>query len=137
CVGGIGNGFVRAGANRDLSGWAPVALALLGAFVLAFPVQVDKSGDELLYFGHRPEASGLPIWVTLPLIFVAVATTMALLGELVARIFARFRPLDAFRLDLVGSIAGVAAFSLLPFLDSPPLAWGAGAGLSLALVLGR
>jgi Spermine/spermidine synthase domain len=134
---GIGIGFLRADSERDLSGWAPVALALLVAFVLAFPVQVDKSGDQLLYFGHRPEASGLPIWVTLPVIFSAVATTMALLGETVARIFARFRPLEAFRLDLVGSIGGVAAFSLLSFLDWPPLAWGAVAASFFALVYGR
>src|ERR687886_214188 len=129
---GIGIGFLRADSERDLSGWAPVALALLVAFVFAFPAQVDKSGNELLYFGHRPKASGLPIWVTLPVIFAAVATTMALVGETVARIFGRFEPLDAFRLDLAGSICGVAIFSLLSFVDAPPLAWGAVAAAGFA-----
>ena len=134
---GIGIGFLRAGSRRDLSGWAPVALAALVAFVLAFPVQVDKSGSELIYFGRRPQASGLPIWVTLPVVFAAVAATMAMIGEGVARIFARFQPLEAFRLDLLGSICGVAAFSLLSFLRAPPLAWGVVAAAAFALLRGR
>src|ERR687886_807136 len=66
---GIGLGFLRAGAKRDVSRWAPVALAALVAFVLVFPVHVDKTGSELIYFGKRPKTSGLPIWVTLPVIF--------------------------------------------------------------------
>ncbi|MDP9220807.1 MAG: spermidine synthase, partial [Actinomycetota bacterium] len=35
-----------------------------------------------------------------------------------------FPPLEAYRLDLVGSIAGTVAFALLSFLRSPSLAWG-------------
>ena len=131
---GIGIGFLRAGANRDLSRWAPLALAGLIAFVLVFPVHVDKSGSELIYFGRRPKTSGLPIWVTLPVIFAAVAATMATIAEGVARIFARFRPLEAFRLDLFGSILGIAFFSLLSFLRWPPLAWGAVAAVTFALL---
>ena len=49
---------------------------------------------------------------------------MAGLGQGVARIFVRFRPLSAYRLDILGSIAGIALFSLLSFLDQPPVTWG-------------
>src|SRR5919199_3238625 len=118
---GIGLGFLRTGAKRDLSRWAPLALALLVAFVLVFPVQVNKSGSQLIYFGRRPKTSGLPIWVTLPVIFAAVAATMAVIAEGVGRGFAPLAPLEAFRLDLFGSIVGIAFFSLLSFLRAPPV----------------
>jgi hypothetical protein len=62
--------------------------------------------------------------VTLPFLFVVVAAVMAMIGEGVARTFTLFRPLYAYRLDIIGSIAGIAAFAMLSFLNAKPLAWG-------------
>src|SRR3989441_6545194 len=122
---GIGLGFLRANAARDLFGFAPIALATLVAFVRLFPVEIDRSGTELIFFGALGTRSGLPSFVTLPLLFVGVAAVMALVGEGVARTFRRFPPLEAYRLDILGSLAGIVAFSALAFLEAPPLAWGA------------
>lgn len=131
---GIGVGFLRARARRDLSGLAPIALAGLVAFVWAFPVQIDRAGSELIFFGaYGP--TGLPRWITLPTIFIAVACTMAFIGEGVARTFDRFAPLDAYRLDIVGSLAGIVGFSALSFLQAPPIAWGAVAVVVLLITL--
>ena len=135
---GIGIGFLRARARVNLFPWAPVALALLIFFVRVFPVQVDRSGNQLLYFGYGTfHASGPPTWVTLPVVFLAVAVVMATIGEGVARTFIRFRPLDAYRLDILGSIAGIAAFSLLSFLDAKPVIWALIVGVVMLLLYGR
>ena len=121
---GIGIGFLRARSRVNLFPFAPVALALLILFVRVFPVEVIRTGYQLLFFGYGGfNASGPPTWVTLPVVFLAVATVMEMIGEGVARTFIRFRPLDAYRLDIVGSIAGIAAFSLLSFLDAKPVVW--------------
>jgi len=121
---GIGVGFLRARSRVNLFPWAPVALALLIGFVRVFPVQVNRAGTQLLFFGYGTfHASGPPTWVTLPVVFLAVAAVMAMIGEGVARTFIAFRPLDAYRLDIGGSLAGIAAFSLLSFLDAKPVVW--------------
>jgi hypothetical protein len=60
----------------------------------------------------------------LPLIFVASAAIMSMIAQGVADRFARFPPLEAYRLDVIGSLAGIAAFALLTWTSSPPLAWG-------------
>jgi Spermine/spermidine synthase domain len=121
---GIGIGFLRARSRVNLFPWAPVALALLIGFVRVFPVEVNRAGNQLLYFGYGTfHASGPPTWVTLPIVFLAVAAVMATIGEGVARTFMTFRPLDAYRLDIAGSLAGIAAFSLLSFLDAKPVVW--------------
>jgi hypothetical protein len=120
---GIGIGFLRANARVDLFAWAPLILTLLVAFVLNFPVTVACGASSIIYFGCLP--SGLPIWVTLPVIFLAVAITMASIAQGVARAFAGFEPLDAYRLDILGSLAGIVAFSFLSFLGAPPVVWGA------------
>ena len=135
---GIGIGFLRARARVNLFPWAPVALALLILFVRAFPVQVNRSGDQLLFFGYGTfHASGPPTWVTLPVVFLAVAAVMAMIGEGVARTFIRFRPLDAYRLDIAGSIAGIAVFSLLSFLDAEPVVWALIVAAVMLLLFGR
>ncbi|MFL5737719.1 MAG: spermidine synthase [Actinomycetota bacterium] len=119
---GIGIGFLRARSPRDLSELAPVALGILIALVLIFPLRVVHGGGQLIYFGF--EISGPPVWITLPTVFLIVAAVMSFLGEAVARTFATFEPLEAYRLDILGSIAGVAAFAALSFLSSPPIGWG-------------
>lgn len=121
---GIGIGFLRAGARRRLFGYAPLALAALVAFVRAFPVEVRSTGSDVIFFGIV-ERTGPPGYLVLGIIFVAVTAAMAFVGEGVARTFAEFPPLEAYRLDLLGSLAGIAAFTLLSFAGTPPVVWGA------------
>jgi hypothetical protein len=120
---GIGAGFLRSRARTDLFVWAPVALAFFVFIVFVSQVEIDTSTRDLVYNGKVRKA-GLSIWLILPLVFVAVAGIMAAIGEGVARTFAKFRPLEAYRLDVLGSIAGIVVFSLLSFTGAPPVAWG-------------
>ena len=76
-----------------------------------------QNSDQILYF-TAVKPTGAPAWLTLPLIFVAVAAVMACLGEGVGRLFPHFEPLTAYRLDLLGSLAGIATFTALSFLDA-------------------
>jgi hypothetical protein len=119
---GIGVGFLRAKSTGDIFQWASVVLALLVGFTLIFPVQIECGGSEIIFFGCSP--SGLPIWLTLPVVFLAVAAVMASIAQGVGRAFVGFDPLDAYRLDIVGSLVGIVAFTILSFLGAPPLAWG-------------
>jgi Spermine/spermidine synthase domain len=136
---GIGIGFLRARSKVNLFPWAPVLLVLLVLYVRFFPVQVIRTGlAQIIFFGYgKFHASGPPTWVTLPVVFLAVAAVMAAIGEGVARTFVRFRPLDAYRLDIAGSLAGIAAFSLLSFLDAKPVVWALIVALVMLLLFGR
>jgi len=48
---GIGIGFLRANSRFALFSYAPLALAALVGFVLRFPVEIDRSGNDLIFFG--------------------------------------------------------------------------------------
>ena len=134
---GMGLGFLRARSRVNLFGWTPVALTLLVLFVQRFPVQISHTtGRQLIFFGAL-KTTGLPTWLMLPAIFLAVAAVMAMLGEGVARTFVRFSPLEAYRLDILGSICGIAAFSALSFFDAKPLAWGIITAAVLLVLYGR
>ena len=133
---GIGVGFLRARASVSLWPYAPLVLAAFVVFVRAFPVEIDRSGEQLIYFGTFTR-TGLPTFVMLPIIFAAVAAVMMMIAEGVARTFARFEPLEAYRLDILGSLAGIGAFSLLALLHAPPIAWGVIAAIGFAIVAER
>jgi hypothetical protein len=131
---GIGIGFLRAGSKTALLPVAPLALVVLVAFVLAFPVSINAFGTTHLLHGAR----GMPLvpeWLSISVIFVLVAATMATIGQEAARSFRRFTPLEAYRLDILGSLLGIAVFSALSFLWLPPIAWGVLAALLLVWLL--
>ena len=131
---GIGIGFLRAGKRSPIYQWTPIAVALLVGVTAAFPVKVDRTGDGLIYFGEFTR-SGLPAWVILPVIFVAVAAVMAIIADGAARLFGKFEPLTAYRLDILGAVAGILSFALLAWIQTPPVVWGAVAAvLMLALI---
>ena len=131
---GIGIGFLNARAKRDYVRWTPVALLGLVGFVLAFPVVVATLGGPNPFHG-RGSMHALPQPLSLTIVFVLVVGVMAGLGQAVARTFVRFQPLNAYRLDIMGSIAGIVAFSVLSFLDQPPATWGSIAGVGLVVLL--
>jgi hypothetical protein len=134
---GIGAGFLRAGSTRSLLVLAPIGLAALVGFVLAFPVALVRlSGRHQLSAGLGLQP--LPQWLSLSVIFVLTVVVMFGIAQTVASSFRRFPPLEAYRLDILGSLAGIAVFSLLSFLELPPIAWGIVATLGLvALLRGR
>lgn len=121
---GIGIGFLRAQKERRLFPYAPLALAALVAFVRFFPVKIRSTGSDIIFFGGL-QRSGPPRYVVLTVVFIVVTAAMAFIGEGVARAFAKFQPLQAYRLDLIGSVLGIAGFTLLSFLGARPVVWGA------------
>lgn len=134
---GIGLGFLRARAPRDLSGLAPVLLAFLVLLVEVFPVKISQANDDLHMFASMTPV-GPPREVVLTVVFILSATVLMFITEGLARSFARFQALDAYKYDLLGSIAGIVGFSALSFLQLPPVAWGIVAALAfIALWLPR
>jgi len=116
---GIGLGFLRAGRAPDRFGAAPVFLAAFVAFVLLFTVRIGPR-VRLVGLAGTP---AMPEWLSVPLIFVGAVLVMATIAGRVARLFGRFGTLEAYRLDVLGSIAGIVAFSALSFVGADPLAW--------------
>ena len=104
---GIGLGFLRANSKRDSFASLPYFLLLVIAFVMLFPVG-QRSGATHGAFGMP----SLPVWLSLPLIFTLVTLVMMASAAGVARVFGTFRPLHAYRLDIIGSIVGIVLFTI-------------------------
>jgi hypothetical protein len=129
---GIGVGFLRSGSRRNGFRWAPASFALFTGIVFAVRVVKgfgDTRGLESSFGWPAP-----PIWIVLPVLFLGAVWVMANISEGVARLFERFEPLEAYRLDITGSLLGIIAFSTLSFLGAGPIVWGALLGVALLVL---
>ena len=134
---GIGLGFLISRKSWSVLPWSPLILGLLVLGVHLFPVTVDRTGSGIIYFTSLG-TTGPPVWLVLPVVFVLTASILAGPAEVVGRCFGPLRPLTAYRWDLVGSLIGIAGFTLLSFLQAPSVAWGiVVAMLFIALIAGR
>lgn len=133
---GIGLAFLRAKKRPDLFRWAPLLLLGFTAATQAQPVLIDRSGSDLIYFGSVT-FHGLPAWLVLPFVFLATTAILAATAHGAAVRFHAFAPLDAYRLDILGSLAGVATFAVLAKLGAPPLAWAIVIAILFVILLDR
>jgi Spermine/spermidine synthase domain len=129
---GIGLGFLRANSKRDSFLSLPSFLLLAIAFVMLFPVE-QRSGATHGLFG----TPSLPVWLSLPVIFILVTLVMMASAAGVARVFVTFRPLHAYRLDIIGSILGIILFTIASILRLPPVAWVLAVALLFGATIGR
>ena len=133
---GIGLGFLISRRQWSVLPWSPLILALLVLGVHVFPVTVDRTGSGIIYFTSLG-TTGPPVWLVLPVVFVLTASILAGPAEVVGRCFGELRPLTAYRWDLVGSLIGISAFTLLSFLQAPSVVWGVVAAMIfVALIAG-
>lgn len=132
---GIGLGFLRAKPGRRPPYYSPVALALLVFLVARFPVVVDRTDSGVIYFTNLT-ATGPPIWITLPVLFGAVAMVLMGPGEIVGQCFTQLPRLEAYRLDLIGSLLGICGFAALSSLRAPSVVWGIVVAVLYLLLLG-
>lgn len=122
---GIGLGFLWSHrSGHSLLRYTPLVFGLLVLVVHNVPVNVVATGGDLIFFGGELKPDGPPREIVLPVIFLAVAALLACIGNGIAETFEKMRNLDAYQFDLVGSIIGIAAFTLLSFLGATPIVWG-------------
>lgn len=137
---GIGLGFLRASApgapERPAPMYSLVVLLGLVGFVSAYPVSVNRTSAQLIFFTSA-STTGPPIWVTLPAVFLAVAAVMAGPGEIVGSCFRQLPRLESYRLDLIGSLVGIGSFTALAYLGAPPLVWFTVTSVLFVMLLGR
>jgi SAM-dependent methyltransferase len=120
---GIGVGFLISRKSWSLWPTTMPLLTLLVLGVLSYPVSIERSGSDIIYFTSL-QVNGPPAWLALPIVFLLVALILAGPAEVVGRCFAKLSPLTAYRFDLIGSLLGIIAFSVLSFLRAPSVVWG-------------
>ena len=132
---GIGVGILlgRRGVRPVLSPFAPLLLAtVLLVYGAQLNIQARDAGEILL--GLPNSTSADVNFVVLPLLIVLVAGLMASLALPLGPLLRSMSPLRAYAIDIGGSMAGIAGFAALAWLETGPTVWFIVTGAMLLLL---
>lgn len=122
---GIGLGCLLAPARARLFNWFPLLQAVVIAAVRYFRLEVAVPTTGSIYFSSGTSQKVVLVESTmlLPLLFVIVAALFATLAQRMGREMAQLPPLEAYTINLAGSLAGVVALGVISWLELPPVIW--------------
>ncbi len=121
---GIGLGILigRKGFNPRLSPFA-LLLAVIVAFIFNMQLNVQIKSDSELFFGLAENSAADQNFLILPLVVFLVAALMATLALPLGPLLKSMPPLKAYAIDIIGSLVGIASFTLLSALGTNPAVW--------------
>ncbi|MFH1530831.1 MAG: spermidine synthase [Pseudomonadota bacterium] len=131
CFLGIGLGLVAARRDRlHLVEAFPLILSGMVGLILLTQVQVVVNSTSEIHFSN-PEGAGIqiPMWAIVPLVFVLIAAVHVGPSQELGRLLRRGAPLRAYTVNILGSLAGIAAFAGCSVLGLGAAAWFAGVAL--------
>jgi len=134
---GIGVGCLLAGRRRNLFAWFPLIQLAVIVAVDRLRLEVALPSTSTIYFssGTAEPVVSVESTLLLPLLFTTVAALFVTVAQRMGRELTGRPPLRAYVINLLGSLAGVAAFALVSWLELPPLVWfGVSAAAALPFV---
>lgn len=91
---GIGIGILRSSRAKRLPYYSPVMLGLLVLVIAWKPVTVDRGSSSSVIYFTSLNTTGPPVWVILPIIFIAAAVVLAWPGRTRRPVFRRAAATD-------------------------------------------
>ncbi len=133
---GIGLGILLGRKRQDLV-VSPFALLLLGVVLLVHQARlnVQVNSQNELFFGLAESKSADVNFLVLPLVIALVGALMAALALPLGPLLRSMPPLRAYAIDIGGSMAGIAGFTVLSAGGTSPILWFAVAAVLLALLI--
>jgi hypothetical protein len=121
---GMGLGILSARRQAFRFPSFPLVILLLAAIVAVNRFELNIATTDVLYFGSGTHGwAQAESFILLPLIFTLVAASFIPLARSVGVLFTQTAPLTAYTYDILGSLAGTAAFFLIGYFALPPIYW--------------
>jgi SAM-dependent methyltransferase len=121
---GIGLGILwgRDPRRIRISPFGPLLLALV-LLVTLFQVAIQLGSPDEIFFGLSESTRADTNFLVLPLLVIIATFIMAGLAVPLGPLLTSMPPLRAYSLDILGSMTGVALFTVLSAAGTPPLVW--------------
>jgi len=132
---GIGLGMLSARRERFWFPPFPLLVAMLVLIISRTRFQLVITSTQVLYFGIANQQNSLSeSFLVLPIIFGMVTLCFIPLSRSLGKLFSQLNPLTAYTYDIIGSLAGIAAFSAISYFSLPPVAWFSILGVLMLLL---
>jgi hypothetical protein len=121
---GIGLGMLSARRERFWFPAFPIMILLLVFVIARSKFQLYVTSTQVLYYGaSEQQSANAENFMVLPLIFGMVMLCFIPLARTFGKLFTQVKPLTAYTYDIIGSLAGIASFSLISYFSLPPVVW--------------
>ncbi|HEX6484763.1 MAG TPA: hypothetical protein VF043_38460, partial [Ktedonobacteraceae bacterium] len=121
---GIGLGMLAARRKRFWFPPFPLMLVILVIVVAVNRFDLLINSTQVLYYGAgEAQSAQAENFIVLPIIFGMVTLCFIPLSRSFGKLFMQVPPLSAYTFDIIGSLAGIACFSLISYFSLPPLVW--------------
>jgi Spermine/spermidine synthase domain len=144
---GLGLGFLKAGSQYDYFRWSGVSLLfIIGVHVLALPLGLTflSYADPfqcMFWFSNdlHGSAQHFPLLATIKTlcimmgIFSLNAFAFMGIGQQLGKRFEQMKPLEAYTINIAGSVIGTVLFAAVSYMQTSPGLWFALCGIMLLL----
>src|SRR6266567_3501082 len=135
---GIGLGMLAARRRRFWFPPFPVVILLLVIVVALNRFDLRINSTDVLYYGAgESQSARAENFIVLPIIFGMVTLCFIPLSRSFGQLFTQVTPLTAYTFDIVGSLLGIAGFTLMAYFSLPPLVWFGVLAVPLLLLSSR
>jgi hypothetical protein len=131
---GIGAGilFGREARRIPITPFAPLLFAVV-LLITRAQINVQLGSPDEIFFGPQNSHSADANYLLLPFIVVLVTVVMAGLAVPLGGLLTAMPPLRAYAIDIAGSMAGIAGFTVLSAIGTNPVLWFSVVAVLLAL----
>jgi spermidine synthase len=129
---GIGGGMLLAKKYGSLDRFFPWCLLIIVAICTIFSISVYPDSAGEIHFFSNFKGFVLPEIFVVPFIFIFSSAIFALFAGRLSALFDSLAPLSAYTYDILGSLAGIVAFTSLSLFRATPFVWF----ISLAVIYG-
>src|SRR6266700_2922791 len=121
---GIGLGMLTARRKRFWFPPFPLMVLLLAIIVMWNKFDLHISSTQVLYYGAgETQGATADNYAVLPIIFGLVTACFIPLSRSFGQLFTQIMPLTAYTFDIIGSLVGIACFSVIAYFALPPVVW--------------
>lgn len=118
---GAGSLFYK---NLKIPGFLlPVSLFTFEFIIGLLKYDLVVTSDQVVFFNTGFGQFTSEPAILIPIIFFAVVLVFIQPAQIMAELFAKLNPLEAYSINILGSIAGIILFALLSFLSLGPIIW--------------
>jgi spermidine synthase len=132
---GIGVGILAGRRERLWLPPFPLLLLLLVVVIALNRFDFRIPSTQVLYYAAGEDAARREHYFILPVLVAMVAVTFAAMSRPLGVLLAALPPLEAYAIDILGSLAGIATFFVMSYLSLPPVIWFAILGVALLPLL--
>jgi hypothetical protein len=120
---GIGLGIMVVRREKLILPRFSVWLFLLLSVVSLARFELRLPSTQVLYFAAGDTYAQPENGIVLPIIITIVTVAFMILARPLGKLLTALPPLQAYSLDIAGSLAGIAAFFIISYLSLPPIVW--------------